>query len=89
MTAGQSDTPLLLYSSNGFKFRAVSLVMLVLYFSERWRVERALFPSFVWKSMFLGVSLTILQLQFISIISSKFVISILKHIFSEDCASKL
>jgi hypothetical protein len=68
-----------MYSSNDFKFRAVRLVMLVQNFSERWRVERARISSFVCKSMFSGVSLTVLQLQFINIGSLRFVISLLKH----------
>jgi hypothetical protein len=62
--------------------------MLVLNFSERWRVDRARFSSFVCKSMFSGVSLTVLQLQFISIDSLKLVISLLEQIFSEDFGSK-
>jgi hypothetical protein len=62
--------------------------MLVLNSSERWRVERVRFSSFVWKSMFSGVYLSILELQFISIINLRFVISLLKQISSEDFGSK-
>jgi hypothetical protein len=76
-----------MYSSNGFKFRAVSVVMLVLNSSEEWRVKRAQFSSFVYKNMFSGVSLTILQSQFIKNICLRFVVSSLKRISSEDLLS--
>jgi hypothetical protein len=56
--------------------------MLVLNSSERWRVERARFSSFVCKSVFSGVSLMILQSQFINIGSLRFVIGVLKQISS-------
>jgi hypothetical protein len=38
-----------MYSVDYFKFRAVTLVMLVLNSSERWRVDSARFSSFVCK----------------------------------------
>jgi hypothetical protein len=44
--------------------------------------------SFVCESMFSSVSLTILQSQFINIISPRFVISLLKQISSEEFGSK-
>jgi hypothetical protein len=62
--------------------------MLELSFSEIWRVERVRLSSFVLISMFSGVSVTVLQLQLISIISLRFVISLLKQISSEDFVSK-
>jgi hypothetical protein len=62
--------------------------MLVLNSSERWRVERARFSSFVCISTFFSVSLTVLQSQFINIGSLRFVISLLKQISSEDFGSK-
>jgi hypothetical protein len=77
-----------MYSSNDFKFRAVRLVMLVLNFSERWRVERPRFASFVCKSKFSGVYLMVLQSRFMNIGSLSFVISLLKEISSEDFGSK-
>jgi hypothetical protein len=77
-----------MHSSNCFKFCAIRLVMLVLNSIERWRVERARFSSFVRKSMFYGVSVTILQLQFINCGSLRSVISLLKQISSEDFGSK-
>jgi hypothetical protein len=40
------------------------------------------------KSVFSGVSLTILMSSFISIVSLEFVISLLKHVSSEDFGSK-
>jgi hypothetical protein len=69
-------------------FRAVRLVMLALNSSERWRVERARFSSFVCKSKFSDVSLMVFQLQFVSIGSLRFVINILKQISSEDFGSE-
>jgi hypothetical protein len=74
--------------SNDFKFSAVSLVMLVLNSSEKWRIVRARFSSFVCKSMVSGVSLTALESQFISIGSVRVVIIFLKQISSEDFGSK-
>jgi hypothetical protein len=62
--------------------------MLVLNSSERWRVERARFSSFVCKSVFSGVSLAILQSQYINIISLRFVISLLKQMSSDDFGGK-
>jgi hypothetical protein len=62
--------------------------MLVLNSSERWRVERARFSRLVCKSVFSGVSLTVLRSQFINIGSLRFVIGLLKQISSEDFASK-
>jgi hypothetical protein len=56
------------------------LVMLVLNSSVRWRVERGRCSSFVCKSEFSDVSLTVLQSQFISIGSLRFVISLLKQV---------
>jgi hypothetical protein len=64
------------------------LVMLVLNSSERWRVVRARFSSFVCKSMFSGVSLTVLQSQFINIGSLRFVINLFKQVSSEDFGRK-
>jgi hypothetical protein len=72
----------------GFKFHAVRLVMLVLHSSERWPVEGARFLSFVCKSVFYGISVTILQSLFIYIISLQFVNSLLKQISSEGFGSK-
>jgi hypothetical protein len=77
-----------MYLSNDFKFCAVRLVVLVLNSSERWRVMRERLSSFVCKSMFSGVSLTILESQFINTGSLGFVISLLKQISSEDFGSK-
>jgi hypothetical protein len=62
--------------------------MLVLKFGERWRVERARFSSFVCKSMFPGVFLTVLHSQFINVGNLRFVISLLKQISNEDFGSK-
>jgi hypothetical protein len=62
--------------------------MLVLNSSERWRVVRAQFSSFVCKSMFSGISLTALQLHFINTGILRFVISLFKRISSEDFGSK-
>jgi hypothetical protein len=77
-----------MYSSNEFKFRAVRLVMLVLSSSERWRLDRAQFSSFVCKSMFSGVYLIVLQSQFINTGNLGFVIGLLKQISSENFGSK-
>jgi hypothetical protein len=56
--------------------------MLALNSSERWRVESVRFSSFVRKSMFSGVSLTILLSQFISIISLTREVSLVDHAVS-------
>jgi hypothetical protein len=62
--------------------------MLVLNCSEVWRVVKAQFSSFMCKSMFYGVSLTVLQSQFLHIGSPIFVISLLKQISSEGFGSR-
>lgn len=62
--------------------------MLVLNSSGIWRVGKERFSSFVDKSMFTGVSLMIIQCQFISVDNLKFVNSLLKQLFSEDVTSK-
>jgi hypothetical protein len=62
--------------------------MLVFSSSERWRVVRACFSSFVCKSTFSGVSLTILLSQLMYIISLIFVIILMKQLSSEDFGSK-
>jgi hypothetical protein len=77
-----------MYSTPIFKFRAIRLVILVLNCSERWRVEKAWFSRFACKSLFSGVSLTVLQSQLINIDSLRFVISLLRQVSSEDFGSK-
>jgi hypothetical protein len=62
--------------------------MLVLNYSVRWRVEIVRLSSFVCRSVFSGVSITVLQSQFINIGSLRFVVSLLKQISSEDFGSK-
>jgi hypothetical protein len=62
--------------------------MLILNSSVKGRVEKARFSSFVGKSTFSGVSLRILELQFIRSGSLTSVISLLKQISSEDFGSK-
>jgi hypothetical protein len=55
-----------MYSSNDFKFRAIRLVMLVLNFSEIWRVEsesrfQALCAKYVFWRFSYGFTITVYQ----------------------------
>lgn len=63
--------------------------MLVINSSEKWRVQGERVPSFVYRIVFSGVSLMVLQSQFIGIGSSRFVISLLKEVSRENVGSKL
>jgi hypothetical protein len=76
-----------MYFANDFTLRAFSFIALVLKYSEIWRVKKARFSRFLYKSV-LWCFCYGLHSHFIDTGSPSFVIGLLKQIPSEDYESK-